>query len=104
MLSFNCLLLSDWLQCAYLEATNCQVESKYLGFLRKVQETKSLDPAQRVAVQKMIEDALKGELKSVIKLNTVRYGPGTPDLSRGTSFRTIIVPSHESPLVMGSDD
>uniref|UniRef100_A0A7N6A0X7 TBC1 domain family, member 2 n=1 Tax=Anabas testudineus TaxID=64144 RepID=A0A7N6A0X7_ANATE len=58
-------------KCAYLEATNCQVESKYLGFLRKVQETKSLDPAQRVAVQKMIEDALKGELKSVIKLNTV---------------------------------
>lgn len=65
-------LLSDWLQCAYLEASNCQVESRYLGVLRKLQETKSLDPVQRGAVQKMIEDALKGELKSVIKLNTAR--------------------------------
>lgn len=60
------------MQCAYLEASNCQVESRYLGVLRKLQETKSLDPVQRGAVQKMIEDALKGELKSVIKLNTAR--------------------------------
>ncbi|XP_018535092.1 TBC1 domain family member 2A isoform X3 [Lates calcarifer] len=59
-------------KCAYLEASNCQVESRYLGVLRKLQETKSLDPVQRGAVQKMIEDALKGELKSVIKLNTAR--------------------------------
>lgn len=73
MLSFNCFLFLHWLQCAYLEATNCQVESRYLDFLRKVQETKSLDPAQRAAVQKMIEDALKGELKSIIKLNSIRY-------------------------------
>ncbi|KAF6729205.1 TBC1 domain family member 2A [Oryzias melastigma] len=49
-------------KCAYLEATNCQVESRYLGVLRKLQETKSLDPDQREAVQKMIEDALTGEL------------------------------------------
>ncbi|XP_044060442.1 TBC1 domain family member 2A [Siniperca chuatsi] len=59
-------------KCAYLEASNCQVESRYLGVLRTLQETKTLDPVQRVAVQKMIEDALKGELKSVIKLNTAR--------------------------------
>lgn len=70
---FKSFLLSDWLQCAYLEAANCQVESRYLGVLRKLQETKTLDPAQRLAVQKMIEDALKGELKSVIKLNAARY-------------------------------
>ncbi|XP_069029693.1 TBC1 domain family member 2A isoform X2 [Embiotoca jacksoni] len=59
-------------KCAYLEATNCQTESRYLGVLRKLQETKSLDPAQREAVQKMIEIALKGEQKSVVKLNTDR--------------------------------
>ncbi|XP_067454389.1 TBC1 domain family member 2A isoform X2 [Thunnus thynnus] len=59
-------------KCAYLEASNCQVESRYLGVLRKLQENKSLDPVQQEAVQKMIEDALKGELKSVIKLNTNR--------------------------------
>lgn len=67
-----CMLSSDWLQCAYLEATNCQVESRYLGVLRQLQETKSLDPVQRAAVQKMIENALKGELKSVVKLTVAR--------------------------------
>ncbi|KAK2848712.1 hypothetical protein Q5P01_008546 [Channa striata] len=56
-------------KCAYLEATSCQVESRYLGVLRKLQETKSLDQAQQEAVQKAIEDALKGELKSVMRLN-----------------------------------
>ncbi|XP_033478050.2 TBC1 domain family member 2A isoform X1 [Epinephelus lanceolatus] len=59
-------------KCAYLEASNCQVESRYLNVLRQLHETKSLDPVQRGAVQKMIEDALKGELKSVLKLNVAR--------------------------------
>ncbi|XP_037635464.1 TBC1 domain family member 2A isoform X2 [Sebastes umbrosus] len=59
-------------KCAYLEASNCQVESRYLGVLRQLQETRSLDPVQQGAVQKMIEDALKGELKSVVKLNMAR--------------------------------
>lgn len=67
------VLLSDWLQCAFLEATNCQVESRYLGVLRKLQETKSLDPEQQRAVQKMVEDALRGELKSVCKLSSDRW-------------------------------
>ncbi|XP_053284123.1 TBC1 domain family member 2A isoform X2 [Pleuronectes platessa] len=59
-------------KCAYLEASNCQLESRCLGVLQKLQETKSLDPVQRGAVQKMIEDALKVELKSVAKINTNR--------------------------------
>ncbi|XP_029283099.1 LOW QUALITY PROTEIN: TBC1 domain family member 2A [Cottoperca gobio] len=59
-------------KCSYLEASNCQVESRYLGILRQLQETKSLDPVQRVVVQKMVEDALKGELKSVFRLNIAR--------------------------------
>lgn len=66
-------LPSDWLQCAFLEATKCQVESRYLGILRRLQEIKSLDPAPREDVQKMIEDALKGELKSVTMLSADRY-------------------------------
>lgn len=49
------------------------MESRYLGVLRRLQEIKSLHPAQREAVQKMIEDALKGELKSVTKLSVDRY-------------------------------
>lgn len=48
------------------------MESRYLGVLRQLQETKSLDPAQRGAVQKMVEDALKRELKSVVKLHVPR--------------------------------
>lgn len=48
------------------------MESRYLGVLRQLQEIKSLDPDQREAVQKMIEVALKGELKSVIRLNVAR--------------------------------
>lgn len=71
-MTLTCFLSSDWLQCAYLEATNCQVESRYLGVLRQLQDTKSLDPVQRGAIQKLIEDALKGELKSVVKLNLAR--------------------------------
>ncbi|XP_060904609.1 TBC1 domain family member 2A isoform X2 [Labrus mixtus] len=52
-------------KCAHLEAGNCQVESRYLNVLRQLQEVKSLDPVQRAAVQKMIEEALKGEVMSV---------------------------------------
>ncbi|KAF7228728.1 TBC1 domain family member 2A isoform X2 [Nothobranchius furzeri] len=59
-------------KCAYLEAANCQVESRYLGVLRKLQETKALDLEQLGAVQKMIEDALRGELKRDIKLSSDR--------------------------------
>ncbi|KAI3351402.1 hypothetical protein L3Q82_020209 [Scortum barcoo] len=59
-------------KCAYLEASNCQVESRYLGVLRQLQETKSLDPVQQAAVQKMIQNALRGELKSVDKLTVAR--------------------------------
>lgn len=49
------------------------MESRYLGVLRKLQETKSLDAEQQKAVQKMIEDALRGELKSNFKLSSDRY-------------------------------
>ncbi|XP_068460319.1 TBC1 domain family member 2A [Clinocottus analis] len=59
-------------KCSYLEASHCQVESRYLGVLRQLQETPSLDPVQRGAVQKMIQEALKGELKTAVKLNVAR--------------------------------
>lgn len=68
----SCLLIYHWLQCTYLEASNCQVESRYLGILRQLQDTKSLDPVQREAVQKMVEDALKREIKSFVKLHVAR--------------------------------
>lgn len=55
------------LQCAYLEARNCQIESRYLGVLGKLQENKALEPGQREAVRK-----LQGDLNDVLKLNPVR--------------------------------
>ncbi|XP_077388408.1 TBC1 domain family member 2A isoform X2 [Festucalex cinctus] len=48
-------------KCAYLEAWHCQAESRYLGVLRKLQETTSLNPEQRRAIQKMVGDALQGQ-------------------------------------------
>lgn len=48
------------------------MESRYLGVLRTLQEAKSLDPAQLEAVQKLVQDALKGEMKSATKLNASR--------------------------------
>ncbi|XP_055368385.1 TBC1 domain family member 2A isoform X2 [Betta splendens] len=57
------------LKCAYLEAANCQAESRYLSILRKLQEAKTLDPVQQLTVQKIIKDALKGELKSAVKFS-----------------------------------
>lgn len=65
-------LLSDWPQCAYLEATNCQMESRYLGVLRRLQEAKALAPEQQEAVQRLIQDALGREAKGVVKLSADR--------------------------------
>uniref|UniRef100_A0A673WME5 TBC1 domain family member 2 n=1 Tax=Salmo trutta TaxID=8032 RepID=A0A673WME5_SALTR len=59
-------------KCAYLEARNCQIESRYLGVLRKLQESNALEPGQREAVRNLIEDALKGDLNDVLELNPVR--------------------------------
>uniref|UniRef100_W5LAP4 TBC1 domain family member 2 n=1 Tax=Astyanax mexicanus TaxID=7994 RepID=W5LAP4_ASTMX len=54
-------------KCAYLEASNCQMESRYLGVLRKLQDTKLLNAQQRDTVRTLIEDALQENIKDVIK-------------------------------------
>ncbi|XP_076861865.1 TBC1 domain family member 2A isoform X2 [Brachyhypopomus gauderio] len=59
-------------KCAYLEASNCQMESRYLGVLRKLQEKKELNAEQKDAVKRLIEDALQADLNDVIQLDTVR--------------------------------
>ncbi|XP_072525006.1 TBC1 domain family member 2A [Salminus brasiliensis] len=64
----KCLMV----KCAYLEASNCQMESRYLGVLRKLQDTKVLNAEQRDTVRTLIEDALQENLKDVIKLDSVR--------------------------------
>lgn len=59
-------------QCAVLEANNCQMESRYLGILQKLLESKELNPEQREAIKKVIKDAVQADLNTVIKLNPIR--------------------------------
>ncbi|MGH0154185.1 UNVERIFIED_CONTAM: hypothetical protein FKN15_030037 [Acipenser sinensis] len=63
--------LYEGTKCAYLEAKNCQIESKYLIMLRRLQESKGLDSSQQEMVKRLIEDALQGDQKDVFKLNPV---------------------------------
>lgn len=62
-----------WWKTSYLEARICQMESSYLEVLRQLQDTKTLDAAQREAVQKLVGDALKREMKSVARQQVTRY-------------------------------
>lgn len=48
------------------------MESRYLGFLRKLQENKELNAEQRAAIKKLIEEALQADQKDVIRFDTVR--------------------------------
>ncbi|XP_058264057.1 TBC1 domain family member 2A isoform X2 [Hemibagrus wyckioides] len=59
-------------KCAYLEASNCQMESRYLGVLRKLQENKELNTEQISAIKKLIEEALQADQKDILRFNTVR--------------------------------
>ncbi|XP_058842296.1 TBC1 domain family member 2A-like [Acipenser ruthenus] len=59
------------MKCAYLEAKNCQIESKYLVVLRRLQESKGLDSSQQEMVKRLIEDSLQGDKKDGFKLNPV---------------------------------
>ncbi|XP_689604.6 TBC1 domain family member 2A isoform X1 [Danio rerio] len=58
-------------KCAVLEANNCQMESRYLGILQKLQESQELNPEQREAVNKMLKDAVQADLNNAIKLNPI---------------------------------
>lgn len=58
-------------KCAVLEANNCQMESRYLGILQKLQESQELNPEQREAVNKMVKDAVQADLNTAIKLNPI---------------------------------
>ncbi|XP_036373295.1 TBC1 domain family member 2A-like isoform X1 [Megalops cyprinoides] len=60
------------MKCAYLEAKNCQTESRYLGVLRDLQESKGLDGKQQEAVKRLIQEALQADMKDTLKLDPVR--------------------------------
>ncbi|MEE6513146.1 hypothetical protein FKM82_020629 [Ascaphus truei] len=52
------------MKCSYLEGRNCQIESKYLIVLRKLQEVMPyLDAEYCEVIRNLIEDALRSEMK-----------------------------------------
>ncbi|KAJ1219215.1 hypothetical protein NDU88_006784 [Pleurodeles waltl] len=52
------------MKCAYLQAKNCQIESKYLIVLRRLQEIlPELDADDREMVKNLVEDALQPDVK-----------------------------------------
>ncbi|XP_029459785.1 TBC1 domain family member 2A isoform X2 [Rhinatrema bivittatum] len=80
------------MKSAYLEAKNCQIESKYLIVLRKLQEAlPELDTEYRDMVKSLIEDALQGAGKegageSITRLNLV---------SEYDEYGFMIIPDYE---------
>ncbi|XP_075060723.1 TBC1 domain family member 2A isoform X2 [Mixophyes fleayi] len=66
------------IKCSYLEARNCQIESKYLIVLRKMQEALPyLDAEYCEVIKSLIEDALQSDLKkdhhpSAVQFSSVR--------------------------------
>ncbi|XP_059372106.1 TBC1 domain family member 2A isoform X2 [Carassius carassius] len=59
-------------KCAVLEASSSQMESRYLEILQKLQENKELNPEQREAVKKVVKDAVRADLSTAVKLNSIR--------------------------------
>ncbi|KAL1261747.1 hypothetical protein QQF64_007012 [Cirrhinus molitorella] len=59
-------------KCAVLEANSCQMESRYLEILQKLQESKELNPEQREEVKKVVKDAVRADLSTANKLNSIR--------------------------------
>nr|XP_055033510.1 TBC1 domain family member 2A isoform X1 [Misgurnus anguillicaudatus]XP_055033511.1 TBC1 domain family member 2A isoform X1 [Misgurnus anguillicaudatus] len=53
-------------KCAVLEANNCQMESRHLGVLQKLQEREDLSPEQREAIRNLIKDMVQAN-----KLNPI---------------------------------
>ncbi|KAI5100645.1 TBC1 domain family member 2A [Silurus meridionalis] len=59
-------------KCAYLEANNCQMESRYLVVLRKLQENKELPAEQRVVIKNLIDEALQADKRDAIRFDSFR--------------------------------
>lgn len=58
------------MKCAYLQAQNCQMESKYLTVLRKLQETVcGLPSSHAELVRNLIQEALRWDVKEGADLN-----------------------------------
>ncbi|KAM4807894.1 TBC1 domain family member 2A [Rhinophrynus dorsalis] len=77
------------MKCSYLEARNCQIESKYLIVLRKLQEALPyLDAEYCEVIKNLIEDALQSEEAGQ---STVQFNP----VSEYDDYGFMIIPKYE---------
>ncbi|XP_068089813.1 TBC1 domain family member 2A isoform X2 [Hyperolius riggenbachi] len=80
------------MKCSYLEARNCQIESKYLIVLRKLQEALPyLDDDYCEVVKNLVEDALQSDIKEVHSPLDVQFST----LSEYDDYGFVIIPEYE---------
>ncbi|KAM4051451.1 TBC1 domain family member 2A isoform 3-T4 [Anomaloglossus baeobatrachus] len=80
------------MKCSYQEARNCQIESKYLIVLRKLEEVLPyLDAEYCEVIKHLIEDALQSDIKSPLQPSTVHFSP----LSEYDDYGFMIIPEYE---------
>ncbi|KAM8939348.1 TBC1 domain family member 2A [Pelodytes ibericus] len=80
------------MKCSYLEARNCQIESKYLIVLRKLQEALPyLDTEYCEVIKNLIEDALQSDMKDSPGQSPVNFTP----LSEFDDYGFMIIPEYE---------
>ncbi|KAG9480495.1 hypothetical protein GDO78_012126 [Eleutherodactylus coqui] len=80
------------MKCSYLEARNCQIESKYLIALRKLQEVLPyLDAEYSEVIKRLIEDALQSDIKSPRQPSSMHYSP----ISEYDDYGFMIIPEYE---------
>ncbi|XP_063312035.1 TBC1 domain family member 2A [Pelobates fuscus] len=80
------------MKCSYLEARNCQIESKYLIVLRKLQEALPyLDAEYRGTIKSLVEDALEVNMKDGIDQTSVNFNP----ISEYDDYGFTIIPKYE---------
>ncbi|XP_018425487.1 PREDICTED: TBC1 domain family member 2A [Nanorana parkeri] len=80
------------MKCSYLDARNCQIESKYLIVLRKLQEALPyLDAEYCEVIKNLIEDALQSDMKKVHNQLDVHFRP----LSEYDDYGFVIIPEYE---------
>ncbi|XP_075706125.1 TBC1 domain family member 2A [Rhinoderma darwinii] len=80
------------MKCCYLEARNCQIESKYLIVLRKLQEALPyLDAEYCEVIKRLIEEALQSDIKAPLQPSTVHFSP----ISEYDDYGFMIIPEYE---------
>ncbi|XP_063776119.1 TBC1 domain family member 2A [Pseudophryne corroboree] len=83
---------SLFMKCSYLEARNCQIESKYLIVLRKMQEALPyLDAEYCEVIKSLIEDALQSDLDKAHDSSSVHFS----SISEYDDYGFTIIPEYE---------